>query len=175
MYSTGESARRCPTLVPACAFVTIVAVAAAGGHPVGASRQLPPVVRGQVDLVTIDVQVSPAKNATMRELTPADFDIRISGRKRQAASATFLHYDEGTVTGNSTARGTGGSSPECVFGFHRKGDRTTAHYLVGVDRTDTDRQEVKDVRINMLDKAFVVQQITWRSPIHRSVSLGVAR
>jgi hypothetical protein len=161
-----------PTVALARAFVTMVAVAAAGGHLVGASQQVPPMVQGQVDLVTIDVQVSPAKDATMRQLTAADFDIRISGRKRQAASATLLHYDEGTVARNSTAGGTGDSSPECVFGFHRTRDRTTAHYLVGVDRTDADRQEVKDLRINMVDKAFAVQQLVWRSPIHRSTARG---
>jgi hypothetical protein len=174
MHCVRESARRWPSAVRARTFVLIVTVAAAGGHTEGASQQTPPVVRGQVELVTIDVQVSPAKDAAMRDLTMAEFDIRISGRKRPAASATLLHYDEGTVTRDSTARGAD-SSPECVFGFHRKVDRRTAHYLVGVGRTDADTQEVKDVRVGVVDQAFVVQRVVWRSPIRRSPLLAGAK
>jgi hypothetical protein len=47
-------------------------------------RQQPPpaVFQGGVDLVTIDVQITPAEKATgpLRVLTPADFEITISGK-----------------------------------------------------------------------------------------------
>lgn len=80
-------------------------------------------LRTGVDMVTIDVQVAAVKNAEMRELTAADFDITISGRRRKAASASFMHYDQGTVIRSPAAA----PSSECVFGFHRKEDRKTAH------------------------------------------------
>jgi hypothetical protein len=39
------------------------------------------------------VQVAPVKDAPLRDLTAADFDGGIAGRKRLAASATLLHDD----------------------------------------------------------------------------------
>ncbi len=122
-------------------------------------------------MVTIDVQVAAVKDAEMSELTAADFDITISGRRRKAASASFMHYDQGTVIRNPAA----GPSRECVFGFHRKEDRKTAHYLIGVDRTDADQAGVKDVRVSIVDKNLAVLWYLWRSPIHKSASPWVAR
>jgi hypothetical protein len=133
------------------------------------------VLRTGVDLVTIDVQVAAVKDAEKRELTAADFDITISGRRRKAASASFMHYDQGTVIRNPAAAGANGPSPECVFGFHRKEDRKTAHYLIGVDRTDADQARVKDVRVRIVDKSLAVLWYVWRSPIHQSASPRVAR
>ena len=96
-------------------FVTFVAVATTGGHLVEASPQSPPVPRTGVDLVTIDVQVAAVKDAEVHELTAADFDITISGRRRKAASAIFIHYDQGTVIRSPAAAVADGPSPECVF------------------------------------------------------------
>ena len=176
MGCTTESVRRGPAVLAAAVFVTLVALANPSGHLLGASPQAPPVLRSGVDLVTIDVQVAPTKGAAMRsDLTSADFDVTVSGRRREATSVTFLHFDEGTVTGNSLPRGAAGGSDECVFGFHRKDDRRTAHYVLGVDRTDADRKEVKEVRVTIRDKSFAVQRYVWRSPIRRSASLRVAR
>jgi hypothetical protein len=152
-----------------------VLVAAAGllssaGPLAVTAQQSPPVLRASVDLVTIDVQVTPAKDAPLRQFTAADFDIRISGQKRPAASATFLHFDEGTVIRNP-----GLSSPqtpkpgECAFGFHRKVDRPTAHYVLAVDRSEADRRAVEDVQVVVVDKAFAVQTYVWRSPVRSSV------
>jgi hypothetical protein len=148
-----------------------VLVAAAGllssaGPLAVPGQQSPPVLRASVDLVTIDVQVTPAKDAALRQFTAADFDIRISGLKRRPSSATFLHHDEGTVT-----RDPGLSSPQtarpaaCVFGFHRKVDRPTAHYVLAVDRSEADKREVKDVKVQVVDKAFAVRTYQWRSPL----------
>jgi hypothetical protein len=52
------------------------------------SAQQAPALRASVDLVTIDVQVTPARDSPLRQLAAADFDITISGQKRPAASAT---------------------------------------------------------------------------------------
>ena len=157
-------------VVPACLFVTTVVAAGADVRVFGPSQQAPPVLRTGVDLVTIDVQVALAKGATLRELTAADFEISIGGRKRPASSVTRLHDDAGTIV-RDRARGSEGSTPECVFGFHRQADRTTVHYLVGVERIDSDRKDVKDVRVKAADKAIEVQQYLWRSPVPRRASL----
>jgi hypothetical protein len=151
-------------------FPTLVGICGAGGHLLIASQQSPPVLRTGVDVVTIDVQVTSKQGATVRELTAADFSIKISGRTRDATSVAFLHYDEGTVTRDSAAQGAGAASPECVFGFHRTQDRRTAHYLIGVARTDADTKAVKEVRVSIADKTVVVQRHVWRSPIRRSAS-----
>ena len=136
------------------------------------AQQSPPVLRSSVELVTIDVQVTPAKNAPLRQFTAADFDIRISGQKRPPASVTFLHHDEGTVTSNPglSSHQTGKPS-ECAFGLHRKADRPTAHYVLAVDRSEADKREVKDVKVQVVDKAFTVQTYVWRSPVRQSVLL----
>jgi len=36
-----------------------------------------------------------------------------------------------------------------------------------VDRTDTDREEVKQVHVNLVDKNLTVQRYLWRTPIRR--------
>jgi hypothetical protein len=146
-------------------LVATTLIGAAGHYPVTA-EQSPTVLRASVDLVTIDVQVTPAKDAPFRQLTTADFDIRISGQKRAAASVTLLHNDEGTVSRNP-----GSSSPHpptapgCVFGFHRKADRPTAHYVVAVERSEADKRDVKDVKVQVVDKAFAISTYVWRSPV----------
>ena len=170
-----ESAQRRAVGEAAKLIVPFVVVALTGGHLVQAAQQPPPVLRTGVDMVTIDVQVAAVKDAEMRELTAADFVITISGRKRKTASASFMHYDQGTVIRNPAAAGANGPSPECVFGFHRTENRKTAHYLIGVDRTGADQTGVKDVRVSIGDKSLVVQRSAWRSPIHKSAASRVAR
>ena len=158
-----RSAGRWSIVVPACAFLTTLAAASpAGGHLVEA--QQPPAFRAGVDLVTIDVQITPAKDAPIRELTAADFEISISGQKRPAASATRLHFDDGTVTRDPIAS----ALPDCAFGFHRTTNRTTVHYVVGVEASDADRKDLDHLRVSMIDKAFVAQRYVWRSPVPRS-------
>jgi hypothetical protein len=148
-------------------LVATTLIGAAGHYPVTA-QQSPPVLRASVDLVTIDVQVTPAKDAPLRQFTAADFDIRISGQKRPPASVTFLHHDEGTVTRNPGLSTPQSAKPaECAFGLHRSVDRPTAHYVLAVDRSEADKREVKDVKVQVVDKAFAVPTYVWRSPIRR--------
>ena len=161
----GFALRRRFVVVP-FAVVTMAAAASRASGPFGDVPQQPTAAfRTGVDLVTIDVQVTPARDAPIRAFSAADFDISIAGRKRPAASATHLHDDEGRVTRNPMALPDRDTPPTCVFGFQRKADRRTAHYLIGVERTEADRKEVKQVRVNMTDKAFAVQTYRWRSPI----------
>ena len=149
-------------LVAACALLGSAADLAL------TAQQAPPVLRASVDLVTIDVQVTPAKGAAFRQLAAADFDIRISGQKRTAASVTFLHNDEGTVSANpGVSSPKTASSSDCVFGFHRKADRPTAHYVIGVERSEADKRDVKDVKVQIVDKAFNAQTYQWRSPVRQ--------
>jgi hypothetical protein len=162
---------RCSGVVAVCVLVNTVAATSSDGRLVAGFQQPPAALRSGINLVTIDVQIAPVKDAPLRDLTAADFDIGIAGRKRLTASATLLHYDEGTVTRDPRIPPSdAGTSPACVFGFHRKTDRPTAHDLVGVERNDADRKEVKQVRVNMVDKAFAVQGYVWRSPVKRSAS-----
>jgi hypothetical protein len=155
--------------------LTFVALATAGGFVAEASQQSPPVLRAGVDMVTIDVQIAPVKDAKMRELTAVDFVITIAGRRRKTASVSFLHYDQGAVIRTPVAAGANGPSPECAFGFHRREDRQTAHYLVGVDGTEADQAGVKDVRISIVDKTMAVRSYVWRIPAHKGASPRVAR
>jgi hypothetical protein len=161
-------ARRWSTVVPACAFLTAVVAASQAGDRLVEAQQ-PPSFRAGVDLVTIDVQVTRAKDTPIRELTAADFDISISGRKRPAASAALLHYDEGTVTRDPIAtHADPGAPPDCAFGFHRTTNRTTVHYVVGVEASEADRKELQHLQVSMVDKAFVARRYVWRAPVARS-------
>jgi len=135
---------------------------------VGARGQAPSVLRAGTDLVTIDVQITAARGTSIREFTPADFAVDISGRRRPLASATLLHYDGGEVVPNPGR--TSDSGPACAFGFHRKKDLRTVHYLLAVERTASDAQQVKQVKVTLLDKAFEIQTYAWRSPIYRSLN-----
>ena len=78
----------------ACAVLTVATMIQIGGV-VGARGQAPSVLRAGTDLVTIDVQITAVRGTSIREFTPADFAVDISGRRRPLASATLLHYDEG--------------------------------------------------------------------------------
>lgn len=152
-------------LMVAAACVLLATAAAAGLDARRDDAQQPPLTfRAAVDLLMIDVQVMPAKRAPLRDLTPADFEIRIAGRERPAVSVTLLHYDTGTVVQLPMSLRPKLGVPACVFGFHRQADRTTAHYLVGVDARDTDRENVKQVRVAIADDAFVAAWWAWRSP-----------
>jgi hypothetical protein len=149
--------------------VAVVMSLALGGTLLGASLQQPPVLRAGVDLLTIDVQVSPAGSAPMRELTGADFKVRISGRLRPIASAAFLHYDDGPVMRSPPRNG---APSTCVFGFNRRSDRATAHYVLAVERSAADQAEVKQVQIELLDKTAAIQWVAWRSPVRKAAQSG---
>ena len=139
-------------------------VCALGGPPRSPAQQQPPVLRGEVHLLTIEVQVTAATDAPMREFVTSDFEVSVSGRRRPVESVTLLHYDEGAVVRDVPREA---NSTTCFFGFHRNVDKASAHYLVAVERSGADQIEVKQVRMRMADKAFAVQRWGWRSPIRK--------
>jgi hypothetical protein len=67
------------------------------------------------------------------------------------------------------------SVPDCVFGFHRASDKTTAHYLVGVDARDTDRENVKGVHVTIANAGFLAAWWGWRTPAHHESAPPAAR
>ena len=127
------------------------------------SQSAPPSFRAPVELVTIDLQIVPAKDATLREFLPKDFTVRVSGRDRTAVSATRMHEDTGAVTRDVPRT----PPPECVFDFRRQVDRPTVHYVLAFDLTEPDRKEISRVAVHLTDKAFSIQRYVWRSPIRK--------
>lgn len=114
-------------------------------------------------LLTIDVQITPSKDAPLRELAPANFQVAISGRNRPVTSAVLLHLDEASVRSNPPRAGQV-SNAECIFGFHRRIDRPTAHYVLGIQPTESDRG-AKEVKVKTVDPAFATEWLVWRMPI----------
>lgn len=119
--------------------------------------------RTSVVLLTIDVQVTPSKDAPLRELALADFQVTVSRRSRPVATAAFLHLDEESVLSDPPRLGPPAGS-DCVFGFHRKLARPTAHYRLGIQPVESDRG-AREVRVKITDPAFATQWIVWRLPI----------
>jgi hypothetical protein len=151
-------------VAPCTAFALLGALTA-----VASPQATPPALADQetfrtaVVLLTIDVQVTPSKDAPLRELTLADFQVTVSGRSRPVASAAFLHLDEESVVSNPPRPGQASGS-DCVFEFHRKLDRPTAHYRLGIQPVETDRG-AREVKVNITDPAFATQWLVWRLPI----------
>jgi hypothetical protein len=141
---------------------TLVAAAAMVGAAVPTTADQG-TFRAGVVLLTIDVQVTPAKDGALREFGPRDFEVTVSGRKRSVASAVLLHLDEGSVIPNPPRFGQGPDT-ECIFGFHRRNDRPTAHYLLGIQPIDSDRG-AKEVHVKSVDTVFATQWLVWRMPI----------
>ena len=119
--------------------------------------------RTDVVLLTIDVQVTPAKEAALRQFGPEDFEVTVSGRRRPVTSAVRLHLDESSVVPNPPRPGRG-SNIDCIFGFHRRTDRPTAHYLLGIQPDDAVRA-AKAVSVRTADPAFATEWSAWRLPI----------
>jgi len=161
--------------VKASTFVMTIAMMTSGaGRAADGQQPQPQTFKAGVDLIIIDVQISPSSDAAIRDFIVSDFDIRIAGRKRPAVSATRLHYDEGKVLRNPAGADSGTSSA-CVFGFYRTTNRPTAHYVVGVESIESDRHEVRDVVVKVADKLFAAKRYVWRSPIRHRVSPPAAK
>jgi hypothetical protein len=154
--------------------MTMAAMTPGAGRAADGQQAQPQAFNAGVDLIIIDVQISPSSDAAMRDFIVSDFDIRIAGRKRPAVSATRLHYDEGKVSRNPP-RPDSGTASACVFGFFRTTNRATAHYVLGVELIEADRKEVKDVVVRITDELFAAKHYIWRSPIRRSVSPPAAK
>jgi hypothetical protein len=159
LRADSASSRAASWLLGVSALVT-TAASAAGAVPASEKQRT---FRAGVVLLTIDVQITPSKDAPLRELAPADFEVTISGRTRPVTSAVLLHLDEASVVKNQPRPGQSADAG-CIFGFHRKTDQRTAHYLLGIQRADIDRA-TKEVRVKTADPALATQWIVWRLPI----------
>jgi hypothetical protein len=148
------------SLVLGVSVLVTLPVISAHAFPTSARQKA---FRTGVTLLTIDVQITPSNSAPLREFKATDFDVSISGRRRPVASAAFLHLDEGSVIRNPPRLGSGADAG-CIFGFHRKTDRPTAHYLLGIQPAETDR-EAREVRVKTADSAFSTQWSAWRVSI----------
>ena len=123
------------------------------------SQSTPPSFHASSELLTIDVQIAPARNAPLRQFLPKEFSVRVSGHDRTAVSATRMHDDTGPVT-REVPRS---ASPECPFDFRRTVDRPTVHYVLAFDLTESDRKRISRVAVRIADKMFTVQRYGWRT------------
>jgi hypothetical protein len=119
--------------------------------------------RGGVVFLTIDVQVTASKEASLQELTAGDFEVVVSGRRRPVTSAARLHLDEGSILPNQPRPGRGANT-ECIFDFHRRTDRPTAHYRLAIQPAGTDRS-AREVRVTVADSTFATEWLVWRLPV----------
>ncbi len=162
--------RACLTLLR-CGLLAAFAISMPGAIAAGQSGQQPPSLRAETDLLTIDVQISPVHGAAIRPFGLQDFSVEVGGQKRTPVSVTMLHDDEGSVIRD--LKNAPGIGPSCVFGFHRKQDLKTVHYVIGVEGTEADRRKVPRVDVRVTDKAFEIQWQVWRSPIRRIAAMAV--
>ena len=178
MFRVGRSGTRWPGIVLACAFLpsfisadqadrrqleatTVGAGDSANGSAVLFTQEPPPAFRTAVDLVIVDVQVVAAQGKPMPGLTTAQFDVSIAGRKRRVVLAEFVHTDEGPI--NRSPRTA--SVAACVFGFERSAKGANAHYLLGVEPSDSDKSGIKHPKVEVNDKALTVGRWAWRSRV----------
>lgn len=107
----------------------------------------------------IDVQVVAAQGKPVPGLTTAQFEVSIAGRTRRVVLAEFVHADEGPI--NKTPRTT--SVATCVFGFERSAKGPNAHYLLGVEPSDSDKSGIKQPKIKVNHNDLTVRRWAWRS------------
>jgi hypothetical protein len=130
------------------------------------SQALPPAFRTAVNLVIMDAQVVSAQGTAVPDLTTAQFAISIAGHERHVVLAEFVHNDEGPINRSPIpARRDAASLAACVFGFARSDEGTNAHYLLGVEPSDSDKSGIKQPKVKVNDKALVVRRWAWRSGI----------
>jgi hypothetical protein len=148
-----------PTLLSACKTGD-----SGAGSAVLFAQELPPAFRTAVNLVTLDVQVAASQSRPMPGLTAEQFDVSIAGRKRRVVRAELLHADEGAIN-RGLAHPDAATRAACVFGFERSSKGANAHYLLGVEPSDTDRSGIKHPKVTVTDKTVAVRQWAWRSRV----------
>jgi hypothetical protein len=144
----------------------LIAVLASAGLTPGilATQDPASTFRAGADLVTIDVQIVPARGPSVPVLTADLFDVRIAGQQRTVVSAVFVHYDEGAVVRPSSAQGIDPAAlATCVFRHLRTAETVHAHYRLAIETRDADRKKVSKVRVTVSDKTVRVRGWAWRS------------
>lgn len=168
-------------VVLACAFVSpLFSGHHTTGRPVGPAKtgagdsarggavllvqETPPAFRTAVNLVLIDVQVVVPQGKPIPDLTTGQFDVSIAGHPRKVVLAELLHADEGAVTrGAAGAHSDAATRAACVFGFERSSKGVNAHYLLGVEPSDTDKGGIKHPKVRVKDRTLAVGRWAWRS------------
>ena len=130
----------------------------AGGRAVLFTQEPPPAFQTAVNLVIIDVQVVAAHGKPVPGLTTAHFAVSIAGRSRRVVLAEFVHADEGPI--NRTVRTTRVAAG--VYGFERSATGTNAHYLLGVEPSDSDKCGIRPPKIKVNHKDLTARRRAWR-------------
>ena len=139
--------------------MTAGAGGSAGGSAVLFTQEPPTAFRTAANLAIIDVQVVAAQGKPVPSLTTAQFAVSIAGRTRKVVFAEFLHADEGPI--NRTVRTTKRVAA-CVFGFERSATGTNAHYLLGVEPSDSEKCGTKPPKIKVNHKDLTARRRAWR-------------
>jgi hypothetical protein len=126
------------------------------------AQETPPAFRTAANLVMIDVQVVGAQGKPIPDLATEQFEVSIAGHQRKVVLAELLHADEGPVT-RGPARSNAATRAACVFGFERSSKGANAHYLLGLEPSDTDKSGIKRPKVRMKDRALAAQRWAWRS------------
>jgi hypothetical protein len=114
----------------------------------------------------MDVQVVAAQGKPVPGLTTAQFDVTIAGRKRRVVLAEFVHADEGPINRSPTpAHRDAARIAAFGFWFERSAKGANAHYLLGVEPSDTDKSGIKHPKVKVNDKALTVRRWAWRSRV----------
>ena len=137
----------------------------ANGIAVLFTQDTPPAFRTAVNLLTIDVQVVAPQGKPIPALTAEQFDVRIAGRQRKVVFAELLHMDEGAVTQGPRIPTDAATRAACAFGFERSSRGANAHYLVGVEPSDSDKGGIKRPKVKVYDRALTVRRWAWRSRV----------
>jgi VWFA-related protein len=115
--------------------------------PAGAPQQRPPVFRGGVDSVSVDVIVTTRRGEPVTDLTPEDFEVREDGKVQEIDTFRFVRAGEG------------------VFGPSRSG-ATRQILSVGEHQTETSREDnrlfaifLDDYHVRRLNSLRIRQQL----------------
>lgn len=106
------------------ALVAVVLLCAAGAAE---AQDPPPRIRSGVELVTVDVQVVDGRGRPVADLTSADFEVSIGGRRRQVVTTDLVQYASSTRT---EGRGGAAPAPPAESGGP---DRARRMYVIAVD------------------------------------------
>lgn len=146
----------------AVAVASVAALAFIHSVAVLFTQETPPAFRAAVNLVMIDVQVVVAPGRPMTDLATEQFSVSIAGHERKVVLAQLLHADERPVTPGVTHTDAA-TRAACVFGFERSSKGANAHYLLGVEPSDTDKGGIKHPKVRMKDRALAARRWAWRS------------
>ena len=148
------------------AAVVLTVTLGFGSSPVAAhsAQETPSAYRSTVDLLMIEVQVTPPNGKPQAVLTAGDFQVQIGRKKRRVVIAEFLHSDDGPVVrGAPPPRMDQQPRPPCVFQFSRTSEHAHAHYLLGLEPEEADKREVTKPQIKVVAGGFQLRRWAWRS------------